>query len=95
MTSKGCTPVFRRLSVKGISPKQQMSIVYSQETHDFNRCPRTNYRAFTCSSSGAIRTLYLQGSAVAMAVDAARTENRSFSPTTLQEAACWADKVRH
>lgn len=70
-------------------------MVYLDETNDFNRCPVTNYRVLTCSSSGAIHTVHLQGSAEAVAVDAALRENWSFSPTTLQQAACWENKVRH
>lgn len=61
MTSEGYNSVFRRLSVKGTFTKEQMGIA--------------NYRALTCSSSGAIHTVYLQGSAVAMAVETALTEN--------------------
>lgn len=34
-----------------------------------------NYRALTCSSSGAIHTLYIQGFAVIMAVETALIEN--------------------
>lgn len=42
---------------------------------DFHRCPWANFIAFTCISSGAIHTVYLHGSVVAIAVEAALTEN--------------------
>lgn len=51
-----------------------------------------NYKVLTCSSSGAMHTVYLQGSAGAMA-ETAQTVNWSFSPITVQEMACCEDSV--